>query len=243
MSYQAATGDRQTDRPTWGIGAHQTLLPASIPRHRHAGPYAALVLAGRYRERGDAGSWLAEPGVVLVHGCFQAHLDSVARSGAQVLNLPVPFGLPPAFRIADVDAVARLAARDLPAALDLLRPVAALAPSRQDWPEILAEALLADPALAIGRWAAAHGLARETVSRGFDSWFGTSPARFRAENRARQAWQRIVDDPQDSLSAIAYDSGFADQAHCSRAVKQLTGASPRSWRRSHPFKTDHSRSD
>jgi AraC-like DNA-binding protein len=179
--------------------------------------------------------------VVLVHGAFQAHLDRVAGPGAVVLNLPAPPGVPPAFRIADVDAVARLAERDLPAAVTLLQPIDTVPADQDDWPDLLAVALLNDPSLAIGRWARAAGLAAETISRGFAQRFGVTPARFRAENRARRAWERIVDCPSVALSAIAYETGFADQAHCSRAVKKLTGTSPGCWRRSNPFKTGLSR--
>ncbi|MEO7735173.1 MAG: helix-turn-helix domain-containing protein, partial [Kofleriaceae bacterium] len=79
-------------------------------------------------------------------------------------------------------------------------------------------------------WAAQHGVARETVARGFAAAFGVSARQFRAELKAREAWLRIVRTP-DSLAAIAAAAGFADQAHMTRGVRALTGAAPAAWRR------------
>src|SRR5262249_43079772 len=80
------------------------------------------------------------------------------------------------------------------------------------------------------RWAARIGVARETVARAFSTAFGVSARQFRAELMARAAWLRIV-RTRDSLAQIALASGFADQAHMTRGVHQLTGASPAVWRR------------
>src|SRR5438105_12346789 len=46
----------------------------------------------------------------LVHVIFDAHLDHIASSGAEVLNLllPADHRLPPAFRLGDHDRLARL---------------------------------------------------------------------------------------------------------------------------------------
>jgi len=46
---------------------------------------------------------------------------------------------------------------------------------------------------------------------------------------ARAAWGRIA-ETRAPLADIAYDLGFADQAHMTRAVRWLTGAAPAAWR-------------
>lgn len=154
-------------------------------------------------------------------------MDAVSASGAVVLNLP--FADPVAFgvgRIADPDAVARIAGRDMAEALSLFRDaLTAALDGGDDWPDQLSAALRQDPNLRLEVWAAKAGLAPETVSRGFRQVFGTTPRRYRAEQRALRAahaLQRSGDPP----AALAAELGFADQAHMSRAVAALTGLPP-----------------
>jgi AraC-like DNA-binding protein len=210
--------------------AEQRLAPATLPRHRHAEAYAAVVLDGGYVEAGDLGCWRAEPGDVLVHRAFEAHQNTVDRGGARVLNLPLTadIAVPPAFRAHDIDAVIRAARRDPAAAAASLSVEGVLAPVVRSWPDLLAAALREDPDLSLGPWARRNGLAAATVSRGFAAAFGVTPARYRAEARALAAWRRIRTGGEP-LAAIAYEGGFADQAHMSRAIVALTGAPPRAW--------------
>ncbi|HLW73803.1 MAG TPA: AraC family transcriptional regulator [Gammaproteobacteria bacterium] len=219
-------------RERWS--AHQR-----IPRHVHDRAYFALVLAGGYEECGSRGRFHAGPGDVLLHSAFDAHLDRFAARGAEILNLPTD-GPVPGYglgRVPDPDAVARLAESDTAAACACLQEqLRAASWPPEDWPDALARDLLADPAYGLGRWAREHGLAPATVSRGFDKIFGMSPARFRAEARARRAYALIVWS-EAPLASIATAVGFADQAHMCRATRMLTGASPQAWRRSNPFKT------
>jgi AraC-like DNA-binding protein len=97
-------------------------------------------------------------------------------------------------------------------------------------PDRLAAEIVDGRVASLARWAALLGLARETVSRAFSAAFGVSARQFRAELRARAAWLRIV-RTRERLAEIAAASGFADQAHMTRSIRQLTGASPAAWRR------------
>lgn len=219
----------------------QRLAPGhAMPRHRHAGAYAAIILRGSYVEAGDEGRRRVGPGDVLVHRAFDAHLDRVGLEGAEVLNLPLPDGerLPASLRARDPDVLARAAEAEpaLAAAL-LAEDNTAGPPVLSDWPDLLAAALRARPDLRLARWASELGLAPATVSRGFRLAFGTTPARYRAELRARRAWAALAST--EPLVSIAVECGFADQAHMTRAVKALTGAPPSAWRTrtSSPFKT------
>lgn len=210
-----------------------------MPRHRHAEAYAAIVIRGTYEECGVRGQFQVGSGDVLLHGAYEAHLDRFARRGAQILNL-AGTDLVPAFshgRIADIDSLVRTAARDPRLAVSQLyeqmRPVESAMP---DWPAALARHLIRDPACRLEDWARDHGLAAETVSRGFRKVFGITPMLFRAEARAHRALALLArsDAP---LTAIAADAGFADQAHMTRAVRTVTGAPPGAWRRSTAFNT------
>jgi len=210
---------------------------ATIARHRHAEPYAALVLSGGYEECGSAGRFRARPGDVLIHTAFDAHLDRVGSSGAEVLNIALA-AMPAAGkgRIADPDAVACLATISAEQAADeLLRQWQAATEAAFEWPDRLAEMLRRDPCLRLDEWAEAHGFAPETLSRGFTRVFGISPSAYRLEARAARAFAGIVGGVRP-LAEIALASGFADQAHMTRAVRQLTGHPPGCWRSS-PFKT------
>jgi AraC-like DNA-binding protein len=175
---------------------------------------------------------LVSAGDVLLHEAFEAHSDRFGSRPTRILNI----NLRPGTRfsrgkVTDVDKIARLAESDLGEAREVL-----LVEMRQgdregsrDWPDLLAHALWTNSALRISDWAEEHGLAPETVSRGFRRAFGTTPARFRSSVRARKAW-RLLADGTDSLSDVAQIAGFADQAHMTRSIVALTGVTPTVWR-------------
>lgn len=72
-------------------------------------------------------------------------------------------------------------------------------------------------------------VSRRQLERDFNQWLGTSPrhlaqvARVQAVSRKAQTGASLAD--------IAADVGFADQAHMSRVVRQLTGLTPRHFTR------------
>ena len=229
-----ATPELRSHRP-----GREKLGPAtSIPRHRHRGGYVAVVLSGGYQEAGLAGRFELAAGDVAVHREFDAHLDHVHARGAEILNLPLPLGttLPAVFKIADPDAIARLAERGpLEAAMTLV-PVSAVVPAN-DWPDDLAGDLNRNFEPRLRAWAHANGLAPETLSRRFRMAYGVTPATFRAEARAHRAFALICGSDAP-LASIAVDCGYSDQAHLTRAIVSLTGHPPGFWRRtSIPFKT------
>ena len=216
----------------WGAGER-------LARHRHHQAYVTVVLSGGYEECGSRGRYRVRPGDVLVHDVFDSHLDRFEDRDTQLLNLALP-GLAPGYglgRIADPDELVHAAERGVEEAGRCLRgQLAAAEFGPEDWPDLLARDLLADPACPLGSWAGGHGLAAETISRGFGRVFAISPAAFRLEVRARHAFVRIVAGAEP-LATIAADTGFADSAHMSRAVRALSGFPPGHWRRSNPFKT------
>lgn len=200
----------------------------TLPRHRHAAGYVAIVLAGSYIEAGDSGRWRAVPGTVIVHAAHEAHRDTFEARETMVLNLPMSatrFDLN-AGSIDDIDAVVRLAERDPVAAVAFVAAhVGTVAHRFADWPDLLADAIGGDPALSISHWADAMGLSPASVSRGFSRAFGVSPKRFRMEARVRRAMGAIA-GTHEPLAQLAADHGFADQAHMTRALRSVAGTTP-----------------
>jgi AraC-like DNA-binding protein len=205
----------------------------AMPRHRHCTGYVALVLSGSYEEVGDCGRFQVNAGDVLFHRRFEAHLDRFAPTGADTLNFDLgaaanttlAFG-----RARDPDRIVRLAERDPHEARDTL--LGSLVPQEigtPDWPDMLAADIRREPSLNLTAWAEANGLAPATVSRGFQRVYGIPPVAFRAQMRTQHAWHAIVES-DTSLAMIAADVGFADQAHMTRNVSALTGATPSAWR-------------
>ena len=214
---------------------------AAIPRHRHDTPYAAIVLSGGYEEAGEGGRYRVEPGDVLIHAAFSAHLDRAPVRRTTVLNLPLPrlwASVSSRMRIDDADTVAGLAGRDLregqASLLEALRPGPA---GLQDEVDVLAKALSETSAPLASECSRQWDVVRQTAWRRFTAAYGVGPARYRVEARARRAWSRLVVG-QEALSAIAAAEGFADQAHMTRDVRALTGRTPGEWRAlHHSFKT------
>jgi AraC-like DNA-binding protein len=210
-----------------------------IARHRHDRAYAALVLSGAYEESGSRGRFRVGPGNVLLHDAFDAHLDKFCSHGAQILNLPVAgfSSWPSIGQIADPDVIARIAERDeAEAGMQLCAQLRPILHAHCDWPDKLAADLLHDPVCPLDEWARLNHLATATVSRGFKQVFAVTPTEFRIEARTQRALALIARS-EESLASVAALAGFADQAHMTRAVRRLTGATPGQWRRSNPFKT------
>lgn len=212
-----------------------TLLTSggTIECHRHRTPYATILLSGSYEEAGDAGRVLASAGEVLLHAPFSCHRNRISAARTHVLDLPLPLDWrrwTPRGKIADPDRIVRLCERDPAAAveclLEQLEPVEVSAESTADL--LAAELREADPP-AIAAWARERDMSREHLSRLFRETYGMPASTYRAESQARRAWYGIVGS-NDSLAMLAADTGFADQAHMTRAVVRLTGRTPGQWR-------------
>jgi AraC-like DNA-binding protein len=214
--------------------SNQQLEPRQvIPSHQHETAYAAVILAGRYREIGDNGRYPAEPGTVIVHTPFDRHSDEVGTHGATIVN--VPLGAAAALQLGsglldDVDAFARGLARGEPALALLAAQSVTPLRVETDLPDLLARDLAARPVTEIGGWAERMQVSPRTLSRAFRSAFGMTAAHYRWRCRTRAAWRAVALD-DEPLAQIAHDWGFADQAHLSRSIRDLSGRSPGAWRR------------
>jgi AraC-like DNA-binding protein len=224
---------RPPDLVTASFGRERYANGSSLARHRHADGYIALVLSGGYVEAGDGGRRRVVAGDVLIHQPFEAHLNAMAPSGAEVLNLPMAdwCELPASGRVSDPDLIARLAERDCRrAAAALMDELREGVEPLSDWPDLLAAVCRSGQPVLLSEWARRHGLAAATVSRGFAKAYGVSPARYRLEARSHRAWKDVC-ATRESLAHIAAESGFSDQAHMTRSIATLTGQPAGRWRR------------
>ena len=208
----------------------------SLPRHRHLRAYATVVLQGTFEESGYVGRIRATAGDVLIHPTLDCHANRMISAGVKLIRLDWDDtdGVGGLYHLEDVDEMARTAEADVRQAAHLLRQTLenSRAPSpgqRNDWPDLLLRDLAGDLSIEIRLWAESNGLSRETVSRGFAAAYGIPPSVLRAELRTRTAWLRITRGA-DGLSQIAADTGFADQAHMTRWIHRITGATPAAWR-------------
>ena len=210
----------------------------SLPRHRHLRAYATVVLAGSFEESGYVGRIRATAGDVLIHPAMDCHANVMVAAGVKLIRLDWSdtSGIGGLYHLDEVDQLARTAEKDVFEAQLLLESCLRTkglpsAGRREDWPDLLLADLTRDASMRVSEWAEMNGLARETVSRGFAAAYGITPSVLRAELRARTAWLRITRG-SDSLCRIATETGFADQAHMTRWIHRITGASPTVWRRS-----------
>jgi AraC family transcriptional regulator len=68
-------------------------------------------------------------------------------------------------------------------------------------------------------------------SRAFQDATGMSLQRWQMDARIRSAQRLMVDDPAESLAAIASLIGFSDSSHFSRAFLEIVGTTPSAWLR------------
>ena len=199
----------------------------TFARHHHLKPYAALLVSGSCNEAGDRGRFRASAGDVLVHLGFEAHQDHIGHKGAKFINFALDCEIGPAFGfVRDPDAIMRAQERDALAASEMLREqFTVYATADRDWPDLLAEHLAQPDPIPLQQWAAEYGVHPASLSRGFSLAYGVTPKRYRFEQMASRA-ARTVRNSGDGLSSIAATSGFADQAHMTRAMAQLFELTP-----------------
>lgn len=199
-----------------------------LHRHRHNSAFAALVLSGSYVEAGDTGLHRVEAGDIIVHHPYESHLDRFSTGGAEVLTLDLAGDIPGGAlrRVFDPEAIARLAEKDrIGAAQALMLGSVPVPLAANDWPEMLAADLIADPGMSIAGWARQRQLHPGSVGRGFRQQFGITAAGFRSAARGLRALKDIR-TATVKLSEIAAAAGYADQAHMTRAASRMTGSPP-----------------
>ena len=93
----------------------------------------------------------------------------------------------------------------------------------------LIEARLCDPDLGTAALAEELGVSTRTVQNVFAA-MRTTPSFYILGRRLRSAADRLLADPDKSITAIAYDVGFNDSAYFARCFRQHLGMSPSAYR-------------
>jgi AraC family transcriptional regulator len=68
------------------------------------------------------------------------------------------------------------------------------------------------------------------LAREFRRHYGTAPTEYRRQSRVRRAVSHISGSRR-SLSEVAYEAGYADQAHMTREMRSVAGLTPLALRR------------
>ncbi|WP_257657836.1 helix-turn-helix domain-containing protein [Parapedobacter lycopersici] len=103
-----------------------------------------------------------------------------------------------------------------------------LAKSRQD-PQVaccLQRVQLSDGRLTVGKLTGITGMSQRQLSRKFQQAVGLSPNAYLRVNRFIRSLQHLKRYPLHSLTEIAYESGYYDQAHFIRDYKDYAGYTP-----------------
>jgi len=194
-----------------------------IEPHRHQDAYAAIVLEGAYEESSVDGTWLCEPGDVVVHPRWHLHTDRFAARRTRVLNVLAPLPVAPGvWRTRRMPSFA--GPESLIRELGRAEPIAP-----RPAPRSLAR-FTEHVAFGIARAAGRAGISREHASRTYRRHFGLPPRAARAETQLRLAIALLTTTALP-LSQVALQAGFADQAHFTRRLRAATGRTPREIRR------------
>lgn len=88
-----------------------------------------------------------------------------------------------------------------------------------------------DRRVSVAELARAAGLSESWFAHAFKQTTGLSPQRWQMQRRIERATAMMRADPIRPLAEIAAATGFADQAHLTRAFRAKKGVPPATWRR------------
>jgi|HubBroStandDraft_6_1064221.scaffolds.fasta_scaffold00035_44 AraC family transcriptional regulator len=232
----------------------------AVPPHRHEAAYFSLLLEGSYAERGADFDLVYEPYTLVFHAAGTLHEDEIGERGcrffsaalldewskviaelggarAHVFELdgedPVWIVLRLYREFYSRHANAEAAVEDL--VYQLCTHVAQRSPEELDEPawlhsvdasvrERFREAI---DLRAIARQAGVHPA---HLCRAYRRFRGRTLSDAMLGMRIQHVCRRLVES-RDPLSAIALESGFADQSHMTRIFTRVTGRSPGAHRR------------
>ena len=95
--------------------------------------------------------------------------------------------------------------------------------------KLILDFLELDHDITIQAFCAARGIHTKTFARNVESYTGYTPKILRSIGRFQKAGNQLIRQNPNQLLQIAYDNGFADQAHFIREFHRFSGASPRAF--------------
>lgn len=231
-----------------------------FPRHSHCLAYFCLLLSGGYSERIAGRVLAQQPMTLVYHPPDTDHKDEVGERGARMFSVEVderwierlreegkarldlavlssgePLWLASRLyrELRAGDDCSGLAIEGL--VLELLAATGRLARTDERRPPgwlPRVEALLRDrfrESLSLDDLAAEAGVHPAHLSRTFRRFRGRTPGEYVQELRVRAVCQGLADRDRP-LADLAFEAGFADQSHCTRVFKSLTGTTPGAFR-------------
>ena len=87
-----------------------------------------------------------------------------------------------------------------------------------------------DGRLSVAEMAAAVGLSESWFSNVFKQTTGQTPLQWQLTKRIDRA-QKLLSDSDATVAGVAAQLGFTDQAHLTKAFRQIVGETPAAWRR------------
>lgn len=215
-------------------------------RHSHDVASVTLVRWGEVLETSAAGTVHATAGTVLIKPAGFAHEDVYGPAGAAVMSIDAPDGLP--YRWIAHGVVVRTMFRLLLGEVRIDDAVSEIAAAMDGEPReagsraarAAAEALDAHACdgISIAAIAAMLSVHPVALARSFRRRFGCTMTRYAMRVRLRRA-AHLLASGSAPIAGVAIESGFADQSHLCRAMREAFGLTPRAFRdaaRFDPFK-------
>jgi AraC family transcriptional regulator len=221
-----------------------------LPWHSHPHGCIAVVVGGTVRKRFTGTEQIAADGAVVTMPPEEPHEDVFGREGARIVVVETDEGVDAvrsfrdwnathlalriASELADPDPLTPLAVEGL--ALELAvasrRGPAPVRPS--EWLEaardLLHDRLLEPPSAE--EIATAVGVHPGHLARAFRVHYGESLGGYARKLRLEWAAERLV-RTEDPLAGLAFEAGFVDQSHFTRAFKRRFGLTPARYRQAH----------
>lgn len=218
---------------------------SAMGHHRHALPFATIVLSGGYVEVNDSVPEFCRSGTVVVHDAGEEHADHFSND-TRCLNVELPRA--PSLRgsIALDDLQLREAVQSVVEAF--YKRSAALTPAVRslqtallqqslqappEWPDWLRRVLDDFPwsePVPLREAAASAGVHETHFSREFRRHMGVTANEHRARARVRLA-SKLLLTTSSPLARVALRAGLSDQSHLTRLFSGRLGLSPGAYRR------------
>jgi AraC family transcriptional regulator len=254
-----ASADRRSELGPIRISELAFSPRSSLPRHEHERPTLAIVIRGLMEATLDGTRVECAPGTLRSEPAGVRHANRFGLAGARVVIVqpdPTAVALTPAtamltdiahYRDPQIASLGSAVSRELRypdtvsaialdgLALDILavaaRMIRRAADARAPWVGTAAETLhesFRSP-VRLHVLAAQLGVEPDRLARSFRATHGCSIATYVRRLRLEWVAQRLA-STRDPIATLAFEAGFADQAHLSRQFRVAFGVTPHRYR-------------
>lgn len=234
------------------IGTHSS--ETKVGSHSHEKPYLCLCLDGTYSETNYRTSEMIAPGACIFRGADYEHANRFYDQNVKLLNVEInnpaafmeenDFSFPTneILRQGTIDLFKLLYSFNCGLADDLLNilcyesvikhfdmlPIT----GKLDWIRQVKERINDDPfsAISLSKLSKEFSLHPNYIVRKFKSITGYKLSDYLNKTRIEMSLSKMI-ETDDSLTQIAFDSGFCDQSHFNRNFKKHFPISPKNFRK------------